>query len=345
MNYDRTAMRRSLIALLLAVAAPACAQDLLAPLPIRDQFLLNQGFLFFEPEDARALERGDVRVSLSEASANTFAKSAWISYNLAGESGRSSAAAELAKSRFRGEGPLFLADGESHRFEMALRRGFGANLELGLTVPVIQIGGGWSDFLVESVHHAFGLGNAGRDTLKQNKETIYIQTASTRYLRTRSTGYGIGSVALSGKYELRALEDKSVALAVAGVVTSKDGGVEMLLSRDIGRSRLHGSIGIVRLAADRTFGTPAQILSSATIGAARLLNDRTSATVQLTVSESPFRNAGLAELGKRSNQLSIGVQRQVSRSMTAYVALIENVLNYENSADAGLAIGIRADLN
>jgi len=77
-----------------------------------------------------------------------------------------------------------------------------------------------------------------------------------------------------------------------------------------------------------------------TIAASRMINERTSATVQLTMSESPFRHAGLAELTRRTNQLSAGFQRHVGQSMTAYVALIENLLNYENSADAALAWGV-----
>ena len=347
-------MRRSIIALLLGFSAAAQAQELLAPLPIRDQFLLNSGFFFFEPDDARVMAAGELRLSTSEVTANTFAKSAWISYSLAGESGRANAASELANSRFNGKGPLFLADGESHRFEMTVRRGFGNHLEFSVTVPVNQIGGGWSDALVESIHHTLGLGNAGRETLRKNSDTIYIQTPSVQYFRDRSTGYGVGDIAVSAKYELSALEDKNVSMAVAGAIElpagnartldgsgSIDAGVQMLVSRELGRSRVHASIGVVRLGGDRVVGTRAQMVMSSTVAAARMIGERTSATLQITISESPYRHTGLAELTRRSNQLAAGIQRQLGRSTTVYVALIENALNYENSADAGLAWGIR----
>ena len=71
-----------------------------------------------------------------------------------------------------------------------------------------------------------------------------------------------------------------------------------------------------------------------------MLNDRTSATLQLTISECPFRHLGMIELTRHSNQLSAGIQRQVGRSAVAYAAFIENVLSYENSADVGLAWGV-----
>ena len=346
-------MRGPIIALLLGFAASAQAQDLLAPLPIRDQFLLNNGFFFFEPGDAKVLAEDDMRITLNAAEANTFAKSSWIGVNLAGEKGRADAGSELENSRFQGEGPLFLADGETHRFELTVQRGFGDHIELGLTLPVSRIGGGWSDSLVEAVHRTLGIGNAGRDTLRQNSETVYIQTAAAHYFRDRSAGYALGDIALTGKYELTALEDTHIAMALAGAIQlptgnarslagsgSFDAGAQMMASRELGRSRIHASVGFVRLGADRVVGTAAQIVTTTTIAVSRMINDRASATIQMTMSESPFRHAGLAELTRRSNQLSAGFQRQIGRSMIAYVALIENMLNYENSADAALAWGV-----
>ena len=49
---------------------------------------------------------------------------------------------------------------------------------------------------------------------------------------------------------------------------------------------------------------------------------------------------GLGVLAWRSYQLSAGIHRQIGRSMVAYAAIIENLFNYENSADAGLAWGL-----
>ncbi len=73
------------IAVTLALACTAAAQEaelqgvLLDPLPIRDQFLLGNGFFSFEPEGARVLEIGEWRLDVHHADANTFSKSSWIS--------------------------------------------------------------------------------------------------------------------------------------------------------------------------------------------------------------------------------------------------------------------------
>jgi hypothetical protein len=346
------AMRGPILALLLGFSAAAHAQDLLAPLPIRDQFLLSNGFFFFEPETAGVLGNGEWRWLLNASDANTFAKSAWIGYSLAGEKGRPDAAHELALGRFRDEGPLFFADGETHRFELTMRRGIGSHFEVGLTVPLARAGGGWSDNAVEAIHHLLSVGNAGRDTVRQNSETVFIQTPTVHYLRDRSAAYAVGDIALTGKYELAQLESSDVRMAVAGAVElpagkaatldgsgSVDAGVQMIVSRDLARSAVHASIGFVRLGGDRPLGTRAQIVTSMTVAASRAIGERTAAIAQLTVSESPFRHLGLDELTRRSNQLSIGIQRQIG-SVIAYAALIENLLNYENSADAALAWGV-----
>src|ERR1700737_2825287 len=82
-----------------SLRAQGSGDDLRAPLPIRDQFLLSNGFFFFEPERARVLGEGESIMMFSAADSNTFAKSAWINHHAFGETTRMSAASELAASR------------------------------------------------------------------------------------------------------------------------------------------------------------------------------------------------------------------------------------------------------
>src|ERR1700757_2538837 len=101
-------MKRCLIVLaIVAMASTASAQTpdereaLLAPLPVRDQFLLSNGFFFFTPESMRALPEATWSVSLSSADSNTFAKSEWISHSLEGRTTREQALAVLSDPRFQ----------------------------------------------------------------------------------------------------------------------------------------------------------------------------------------------------------------------------------------------------
>ncbi len=245
-------MHRSVatVILLLLVCAPLRAQEikdaLLAPFPIRDQFLLSSGFFFFEPEGARVLGENESLVTLNASDSNTFAKSAWISRSEFGQRGRAPALDELADSRFHLGGPIFLVDGETHRVELAMRHGFGRNFEMTLTIPVSTIGGGWSDRAIEAVHHALNIGNANREAFRRNSETVYLQTATAHFVRDRSAGFAAGDVAIAGKYELAPFEDRALSLAIAGAIElptgdartldgsgSIDAGLQVLASRDL----------------------------------------------------------------------------------------------------------------
>src|ERR1700736_2164632 len=108
-------MIRHLAALLIVAATlPAAAQErnqadaLLGPLPVRDQYLLNNGYFFFEPESARVLDDDSWIVDLHTTDSNTFAKSRWISHNLEGDTERRTGAQTLALIRMDEGKTLFL---------------------------------------------------------------------------------------------------------------------------------------------------------------------------------------------------------------------------------------------
>lgn len=343
--------------LLVAMGRNLVAQDerdvLLQPLPIRDQFLLNNGFFFFEPESARVLDAGTWVVSFRVSDANTFAKSAWVSRSLEGQTTRGDAMAELRQPRYAIAPAIFFVHGEAQRVELSLRRGLGNHLQVGINIPVQGIGGGWSDRAIEAVHRVLRVGNADREALRQDTETVYMRADGVDYVRARANGYAVGDIAISAEYEITPFEEPNVHLAVSGAIElptgrvatldgsgSLDAGLQLLAARDFRNVRIHASLGVLRLGPDRPLGTRAQSAITDTVGVSRLINPRTSATVQLTVSESPFRNRGMAEFDRRSYQLSAGVQRKVGRSTVVYAAFIENLFNYDNSADAGFAWGI-----
>ena len=327
----------------IALSLPLSAQQdaLLAPLPVRDQFLLGNGFFFFAPEPAKVLAVDENLVTVGLTDSNTFAKSEWVSRSLRGQSGRISAPDELANPRFRSVAPTFLVDGEVRRLDVSMRRGFGHNFELGVTIPVSTLGGGWSDELIEVTHHGLGLGNDQRELLDRNLETVYLQSGMLQ----PAGGVHLGDIALTGKYEF-ALFSLSAAIEVptgdahslAGS-GSVDAGLQLIGSRDFAEMRVDASLGMLGLGRNRLLGTPAQVLITDSVAISRLINKRTAVTVQLTVSESPFRRLGIAEFDRRCNQLSAGVRRQIG-PVVVYMAFIENLLNYENSADAGLAWGV-----
>ncbi len=342
----------------LMLASTASAQDsrmrdaLLSPLPVRDQFLLSNGFYFFTPEASRSLPEGTWSLSITSSEANTFAKSAWISHSLQGRTTRSGALQTLADTRFDSVSTLFLVDGEIHRSDLTLARGFRNGLELRVTAPVTSTGGGWSDRTIEAVHHAMKIGNAERESLRRNTETVYLRHDGATFSRSRGEGFALGDIALSAKYELTPVQERGTNLAVVWTIElptgraqtldgsgSVDGGLELIVSRDFERNRINASLGVIRLGRNQPLGLRPQVLITDTVAFAHRMGDLTAVIAQLTVSESPFRQLDVSEFSRRSYQMSVGVQRSIG-GMIVHAAFIENVVNFENSADAGVAWGI-----
>lgn len=347
-------MRATLAAFLFLALGANGQEALLDPLPIRDQFLLSNGFYFFEPEEARVLGDGEWAVAMHTTDANTFAKSAWISHTLAGEDDprRSSAAKTLDNPRYTLRDAVFFVDGETHRHTLAVARGFGSHLQLAVAVPLTSVGGGWSDALIENVHSTLGLGDDNRNAFRRNRETVYFRTPATTYTRERGSGLELGDVAVSAKYELAPFEDDELAIAVQGAVElptgdartldgsgSLDSGLQLLVSREFGSARVHATLGVLRLGANEPLGTRAQFLVTDTLAVAQRIGAATSAVAQLTISESPFRQFGQPEFSRRSYQMTFGIQHAFG-AYVAHAAFIENLITYENSADAGFAWGV-----
>src|SRR5260370_36568380 len=155
-----------------SVQAQVNGDDLRAPLPIRDQFLLSNGFFFFEPEQARVLGKDESVVTFSAADSNTFAKSAWIDHRVFGETTRMSAASELGGSRVHIGGPIYLVDGEMQRADLSMRHGFGRSFELGLTIPISRATGGGNGGLHQTGQRTLGSGNTHRDGFSRHFDTV-----------------------------------------------------------------------------------------------------------------------------------------------------------------------------
>lgn len=341
------------------LALPAAGQQrdvadaVLGPLPVRDQYLLNNGFFFFEPESAHVLDEDAWLVDVHTADSNTFAKSRWISHNLEGDTERRSGAQTLALIRVDDGTTVFLVDGEIHRTTIAAHRGFGNNLEMAISVPVATIGGGSSDSFIEHFHATLQLGDDQRIALERNHETVFLHTDAHTYLREHPAGTHLGDIAFSAKYELPALEDPNLSLSAQAAIElptgsardldgsgSIDGGVQLMATRDFGRTRLHASAGLLILGPNAPLGLGSQFVITDSVGVSSLVAARTSATVQITISQSPFRKTGAPELARRSYQMTAGLQHAFGQSLTAYAGIVENLITYQNSADAGLVLGI-----
>jgi len=97
-------------------------------------------------------------------------------------------------------------DGETQRYALDLRRGFGSSagrFELGLTLPVLVMNGGVLDGIIQNYHHAFGFPNGGRQYAPKDRVLYRYTRNGQTLLNVDRSGFTIGDVALNGGWQVK----------------------------------------------------------------------------------------------------------------------------------------------
>lgn len=328
------------------------------PFTTGNDFLLSVGFLAAHPGLPETLPDGAWEVEVGYGVANTFAKSRPLNGLFADDKRRRALTeADLDKAA-GGRSGLFFVDGEVSRSSVTVRRGFG-RVEVEATVPVLDVGGGYLDNLIEGFHSTFSLYQNGRRTVPRDVYTLYLRVGGNRLFTTRGTGAGIGDVVLAAKSELAGsphfLADIGFTrLAVEALVKlptgnqndfygtgSADAGVELLASRGVGRGRLDVTLAALALGAAPKLGTAAQLVIAASVAYERPLFRRSSVLAQLDLAQSPLRTVQHSALTPTTYLISFGLGHAFTPRLAAVLGFTENLLNYDNSADIAVHFGLR----
>ena len=358
---------------LLSLGTPAMAQDAddpdapaptainryiidTGPLRIRDQFLLGMGFLGFDPVSADVLSPGEWQVDLIETATNTFAHSEAVEDALEARTERAPVTlAQLqAITSDNPGGGVFLVDGELYRTAIAVRRGVGKGVQLELVVPLHNFQGGMVDSVVEDFHKAFGFDQVGRKGLTKDSFHVYVRSQEGEFFVDDDPDFGLEDIVLGAKFRLLGLTDsRRFLLALETLVKIPTGGDEplgtsdnldlgaqLLTTRYFSKACLHASIGVLRLGELEPLGLSSQVVTSGMVAYERSLGAKTSGLVQLTLSESPFRDLDLDELARASSQVTFGFKRVVWKTRVLFVGLTENVASFNSTADIGIHLGL-----
>ncbi|GFE59999.1 DUF3187 family protein [Geobacter sp. AOG2] len=93
-------------------------------------------------------------------------------------------------------------DGESYRWTLAARYGFGGRFDAGLEVPYVLYGGGFLDSFIIGWHDFFGLPQGGRDSAPKNKLSFSYTKDGVQKLKVDHAGSGIGDISLTAGMQL-----------------------------------------------------------------------------------------------------------------------------------------------
>jgi len=340
-----------------AEPAPAVPAEW-GPFTNGNDFLLAAGFLAAHPGTPVSLPGGAWEVELGYGVANTFAKSQALGGLFTPQHARPTVTTADLDAAAPGRDSVFYIDGEVSRTSVTVRRGLGNGIEIEAILPVQDIGGGYTDGLIEGFHKAFSLNQSGRLTVSRNGYTVYIRNDGERFVRTDGPGAGAGDVVLGAKSELRPpawLAGIGFGeLAVQGLLKlptgnardfygsgSADVGLQLLSTRPLGRGRIDVTLAALVLGADTNLGTSAQTVTAVTVAYERPLFAASSVLAQFDVSQSPLRTVRKTALTPTTYLISFGAGHAFTPRLSAVVGFTENLLNYDNSADIAVHFGLR----
>ncbi len=340
-----------------AAAASFAGGAAWGPLVTGNDFLLASGFLAAHPGTPTALPAGAWEVELGYGVANSFAKSKALDGLFPDKTRRALTPADLDAAA-GGRDSLYYIDGEVSRTTVTVRHGLGNGIEIEATLPVLDIGGGYTDGLIEGFHSTFGLGQDGRLSVPRDGYTIYLRSDGKRVVSTDPRGVGAGDVVLGAKSELPPpawLAGIGFGrLAVQGLVKlptgnrddfygsgSADVGLQLLSSRPVGRARLDVTLSALVLGADDHIGTSSQTVAAVSVAYERPLFARSSFLAQFDLSQSPLRTVRKSALTPTTYLISLGYGHALPGRLSLIAAFTENLLNYDNSADIAFHLGLR----
>lgn len=96
-----------------------------------------------------------------------------------------------------------LLDGESQHYAFRYQRGWGRDLDWSVELPLLHVGGGFMDELIEGWHETFSLPNGGRQDAPTDRYRYrYVRDGVTRF-DVRDGGTRLGDILLSAGRQLR----------------------------------------------------------------------------------------------------------------------------------------------
>ncbi len=289
------------LVLVLLLSAPAgAADDLLAPLAIRNQSPLVQIHGLPADLNPNLPPSGRVRARLALDIANNFAKGTV-------------------------PGEQILLDGESYRTTLALAAGLGKSWMVGLELPWVAHREGFLDGFLEDWHDALGLPQGGRDNAPRNRLAYrYLQGGVPRLALTGETS-GLGDLALLCAWQMLRREGPGTTdLAFGSRLELPTGDADRLHGSGsvdlalwlaagrrapLGNGELAGHLALGVLAMSRGDVLASQqrpATAFGRIGLAWSPSDRLALKLQLEAHSSLYRGSDLVQVNSPAALLTMG---------------------------------------
>ncbi len=323
--------------------------------PLRARDLTPFGYLRLDmrPAFAGSIELGRWAIDTEFAYQNTWALSGPVERYLRSRPRRNLTADDVVALRAL-PGENYLVDLELGEFDVTLHRQLTPAWGAYVVVAAAVYGGGALDGIIEQVHLALGLSQAGRHGLKRDQFNIVMDLESLQYVQLDGhSRSGLLDPTFGLRYSgLRLPEPWSLALEgavkvpVAGhrnfLSTGRaDVGLQASLARRGSNHAVYASLGVVDYGGSESDAQPeARIVPTLVLGLDSHLTGRLHSIVQLYASPSLYdsRDTRLGELTSPKYQLSLGLRYRREAQLFTF-AVTENLANMNNTPDVGFQLG------
>jgi hypothetical protein len=248
----------------------------------------------------------------------------------------------------------YLIDGEWLYTDLKLSYALEDGLSVGVAVPMIGRGGGFSDSLIEGFHDALHLSKGHRTEFPRNQSIVQVVQGGKTNTLVKGDAWNIGDVGGFVVWEATPGDRHlpSVTFQMQGTVPTGDAGeleglsepsgsLGVVLSKRLWDSPLLaiGGVGLFYCPADDILGIKATREEHSGLLGVEYQYSRSLSLIAQNLSTSPVA-ADFFQFSHPTHELSVGFKWRFSKSGIVECAFVENIITYDNSADFGLHFAV-----
>jgi hypothetical protein len=255
---------------------------------------------------------------------------------------------DLANHFIEDENPResIVLDGQSTRISLDARYGISKNFEVGLAIPYILEGGGFTDGFIDWYHNTFGFAAGGRDHAPSNRLLYQYQKDQQVLLKVNKSSNGIGDIQLMGGlqlYQSAVKPSRAISLRTSLKLPTGDsqqlhgsGSTDLSLwitagedfRPGIGHMTLFGAGGVMGMTdGDVLKDQQRNWVGFGVLGLGWSPARWIAFKIQANAHTSFYKDSGLEELNAGSLQLTIGGTLSFSKNINLDLGVTEDPLN------------------
>ena len=249
-------------------------------------------------------------------------------------------------------------DGQTTRISLDARYGISKNFEVGLVIPYMIVGGGFTDGFIDWYHDTFGFATGGRDEAPRNRLLYQYQKDQHILLKVNNSSDGIGDIQLMGGLQLyQSVIEPSRAISLRASLKLPTGDSQQLhgsgstdlslwitagedFRPNIGNMSLFCAGGVMGMTdGDVLKDQQRNLVGFGVIGFGWSPARWIALKIQANGHTSFYKNSGLKGLNGGSVQLTTGGTLAFSKNINLDLGFTENLFGY--SPDVVLHLALR----